>query len=261
MTRALTLCSVCLVVSCSSQRRTPREPGPGEPTLTLLTYNVNFGLEGDEPTLDAIREGDAEGVVLQETTPGWERAIRSELGESYEHMLFRHSPGAGGLAILSRHPVREASYQPSPAGWFPSWRLIVESSFGPLQILAVHLRPPVSDSGSVVSGYFSTQDVRAEEIAAYLEGLDPEIPTVIAGDLNERDGEAIELLRSHGFRTALPAFHGRRATWEWHTSVGPVRAQLDHVLYDDRLQPLDARVLTAGRSDHFPVLVLLAPAS
>lgn len=38
-------------------------------------------------------------------------------------------------------------------------------------------------------------------------------------------------------------------------------SQLDHVLYDSRLVPLDARVLQTGRSDHLPVLVLLTLAS
>ena len=261
MHRLSAACLACLAMSCSSPRRVPREPAASEPTLALLTYNVNYGLAGDQATLAAIEDVDAEVVVLQETTPEWERVIRSQLADRYEHMLFRHSGGAGGLAILSRHPLRKEGYLPSPSSWFPAWRLIVESNFGPVQLLAVHLRPPVSDSGSVVSGYFSTQDIRAQEIDAYLQELDPELPTVIAGDLNERNGEAIELLNSSGYRSALPEFQGRAPTWRWNTSVGTIRSQLDHVLYDSRLVPLDARVLQTGRSDHLPVLVLLTPAS
>jgi endonuclease/exonuclease/phosphatase (EEP) superfamily protein YafD len=260
MTRWIALTTASLLAGCSSPRREPRAPEPREQTLTLLTYNVNYGLEGDESTIEAIREADAEVVLLQETTPGWERALRRELAELYPHMMFRHSGGAGGLAILSRHPVEELDYIPAPSGWFPAWRLLLQGPFGPVQLLAVHLHPPVSESGSVVSGYFSAGDVRRRELETYLESLDPDLPTLIAGDLNERDGEALELLRAQGFRSALPEFQGNVPTWRWQTSVGTIRTQLDHVLYDSRLQPLDAQVLTRGRSDHLPVLVTLSPA-
>ena len=67
------------------------------------------------------------------------------------------------------------------------------------------------------------------------------------------------MLRERGFRSALPEFHGSTPTWRWYTSGVTVRAQLDHVAYDSRLVPLDARVIQAGRSDHLPVLVVLAP--
>ncbi len=258
MTRFASLMTVALIsASCGAGSRDPIEPEPNEPVLRVLTYNVNYGLAGDAETMAAIRDAGADVVILQETTPSWEVAIRETLSEDYPVMAFRHSRGAGGLAILSRFPLDEGELIDAPSGWFPAWRLVVEGPLGPVQLLAVHLRPPVSDRGSVVSGYFTTRPVRDEEITAYLGHLDPELPTIIAGDLNERNGRAIERLREAGFESALPAFQGSQHTWHWQTRVGQVTSQLDHVVHDNRLEPLNAEVLRTGRSDHYPVFVIL----
>jgi endonuclease/exonuclease/phosphatase (EEP) superfamily protein YafD len=260
MTRVPAIAMLTLLTGCTGAARAPREPAPDQPVLRVLTYNVNYGLAGDEATIDAIRAADADVVVLQETTPGWEERLREALSGRFPHMLFRHSSGAGGLAVLSRFPLHDLDYETldDPASWFPAWRLVVDGPLGPVQVLAVHLRPPFSDSGSVLSGYLATRPVREREIEGHLELLDPALPTIVAGDFNERDGRALALLRARGFRSALPEFHGRARTWRWRTSVGEVSSQLDHVAYDARLEPLDARVLQAGSSDHLPVLVVLA---
>ncbi|HEY3357079.1 MAG TPA: endonuclease/exonuclease/phosphatase family protein [Polyangia bacterium] len=253
------LLGLTLVAACARPTRTPATPPPGTPVLTVMTYNVNFGLAGDDSCIAAIRAAGPDLVLLQETTPAWEDALRRELGGTYPFAAFRHAGGAGGLGVLSRHPFDERAYLPSPAGWFPAWLLVVRTPLGPLQVLNVHLRPPVSDGGSVVSGYFSTRPVRQAEIAAYADRLDPGLPTLVAGDFNEsRTGRAVGLLATRGLRSALPDFAPGAQTWRWPTSVGTVRSQLDHIVHDARLVPLDARVVDAGSSDHLPVVARFA---
>lgn len=258
-TRGITaIMAIVLGASCGTQEPTPNEPQPSGPTLRVLTYNVNYGLAGDVETLAAIEDAEADIVVLQETTPAWESAIRdfAPLSVRYPHMHFHHSRGAGGMAVLARFPLHEQEIIEAPSEWFPAWRLVVDSAVGRVQLLVVHLHPPVSDSGSVVSGYFTTPTVREREIVEYLEHLDPTLPTIVAGDFNERDGRAIEALRARGFRSAVTELHGRRTTWRWQTSLGEIRAQLDHVAHDERLVPRSAEVIEAGRSDHLPVIVV-----
>jgi endonuclease/exonuclease/phosphatase family metal-dependent hydrolase len=227
-----------------------------------MTYNVNFGLAGDDETIAAIVEGEADLVLLQETTPEWEDALRLELSGAYPHMSFHHSGGAGGLAVLSRFAFEERELVDSPSGWFPALVVDVDSPLGPLQVLEVHLRPPVSDSGSVVSGYFSTPAVRLDEIEAFDGHLAAGVPTIVAGDFNEReDGKAVSFLAGQGLASVLPEYHPHVKTWRWTTSVGEIEARLDHILYSPELRPYDARVVEAGRSDHLPVVAVfgLAP--
>ena len=249
------LLNLLLLTNCAGEKRQPRVPEPGKPALTVLTYNVNYGLAGDPPAVEAIRHADADVVFLQETTAEWEDALRSTLAARYPNMAFRHCCGAGGLAVLSKVPFEATEpIPPTEGGWFPAWRVILQSSIGAIQVLNVHLRPAVSESGSVVSGYFSTPPLRRAQIENYYAHLDPSLPTLVVGDFNEGDGgKAITYLESKGFRSALPEFDGNQDTWHWPTSIGTVHAQLDHIVYDDQLEPLEVRVLEEGRSDHFPV--------
>lgn len=223
--------------------------------MTVLTYNVNYGLAGDPPTTEAIRSANADMAFLQETTEAWEQHLRAELSSVYPHMAFKHCCGAGGLAVLSKRPIQPAEViEPTEGGWFPAWRVVVDTELGPIQVLNVHLRPMLSDSGSVVSGYFTTPPLREAQIERYHAYLNPNMPTLVVGDFNEGSGgRAIAYLADRGFRTALPEFGGSQKTWHWPTSVGTVSAQLDHIVYDEQLEPMDVRVVPMGRSDHLPV--------
>ena len=129
---------------CSTPPRTAELPTPGQPSLSIATFNVNFGLDGDPDTVAAIPDADI--VLLQETTEAWEHALETD---PHPYRAFRHCCLAGGLAILSRFPFREAAYvDPPEGGWFPGWVLVAETPLGRLQLLDVHLRPPRSESGS-----------------------------------------------------------------------------------------------------------------
>jgi endonuclease/exonuclease/phosphatase (EEP) superfamily protein YafD len=244
-----------LASAACAPAKAPRPPERGEPTLSVLSYNLNYGMAGDPVTLEVIRNAHADVVLLQETSPDWEAALRRELTETYPHMSFRHCCLAGGLGVLSKSEFSEHEYVAAPAAWFPAWRLQVRTRLGLVQVLNVHLRPQISDSGSVVSGYFTTPPVREREMQAYYGTLDRTLPTLVAGDFNENEsGRAVTYLRERGFRSALPEFRPGADTWRWQTVVGEVNAQLDHIVYDDTFEPLNATVIEAGRSDHYPVL-------
>jgi endonuclease/exonuclease/phosphatase (EEP) superfamily protein YafD len=230
------------------------------PTIRVMTYNVNYGLAGDDETLAAIRRGGADVVLLQETNAAWERVLRGALARDYLHMDFRHCCTAGGLAVLSRHPFTDGGYLPARSGWFPAWRVIVRAPVGELQLLNVHLRPQIGDDGSVVSGVLSTPPVRVQEMVGFYPELQPALPTIVAGDFNEsRSGGAVAFLEERGFRNALPQMDGPQSTWRWPTSLGEIRLQLDHLVYR-RLRLVHGEVVEAGRSDHLPVVGVFAPA-
>ncbi|MEZ4219923.1 MAG: endonuclease/exonuclease/phosphatase family protein [Polyangiaceae bacterium] len=249
-------------VGCAENVREPRTPAPGQASVKILTYNVNYGLAGDDATLQAILEPDADVVLLQETTSAWESAVRPR-ATAYSHVQFREGPGAGGMGVLSKYPLREQEWiEPPEGGWFPAWRMVVQSPIGDLQVLSVHLRPQLSERGSVVSGYFTTPPVREAEIAKYFQALDPSLPTLIAGDFNEgRQGLALAHLQRRGFRSRLSEFEKDADTWRWQTSVGTVESELDHVVTDDRLDVLDVRVLSRGNSDHLPLVAIVTKAA
>ncbi len=241
--------------------RQPSPPGP-RPSLRLMTYNVNFGIAGDGPTLAAIDAGRADVVLLQEISKSWEEALHTRFDGAYPHAVFFPRGGAGGIGVMSRLPIRAQQLIPREEddGWFPALRLVLESPLGPLQVLVVHLRPPVSDGGSFVAGHFTAPAIHEREIARFCQTLDRELPTVVAGDFNEEeDGRAIAYLARGAcanwkMTSALPEFAPDRPTWRWPTTFHTFERRLDHIVYDGRLEPLSVEVLDAGRSDHFPVV-------
>jgi endonuclease/exonuclease/phosphatase (EEP) superfamily protein YafD len=246
---------------CASHAVRPAvAPRTDQPHVSVITFNVNYALAEDEPTINAVAGAgaDADVIFLQETTPAWEAALRPRLSASHPHIEFRHHDGAGGLAVLSRLPVKQFEYLPA-VDWFPAARVVLDTGFGPLQVLSVHLRPPISDRGSVVSGYFGTPPVRKWEFETFAAALDPDIPTLVVGDFNENDGgRALHWLRGRGMRSALPQFQPYARTWRWQTSLVTLHGRYDHIVYDPRLEPLSVHVSRTGRSDHLPVVGVFA---
>ena len=174
-------------------------------------------------------------------------------------MVFKHRGGAGGMAVLSRLPLVETEFLPPTGdGWFPAARVVVQTAFGRLQALSVHLHPPVSEGGSFISGHFTTPAVRAGEIETFFARLEPALPTLIAGDFNEEeDGNVMKFLTGKGMLSALQRFAPDQPTWRWDTAVGTLHRQLDHVVYDRRLEVVSAEIRVAGRSDHLPVIAVV----
>ena len=235
---------------------------PATPRVSVMTFNVNFGLAGDAATVAAGAQHDADVIFLQETTPQWEQVLQSQFGTTYPHIEFKHAAGgAGGLGVMSKLPIERIDYLPA-TDWFPAARVVLDSPVGRLQVLNVHLRPAISNSGSAVSGYLTTPPVREQEISTFAAALDKALPTLILGDFNENErGRAVRWLAANGYTSALPQFAPKAQTWRWRTSYLSLNGRYDHLCYDSRLTPLRVEVRNAGRSDHLPVVGVFALAT
>ena len=250
---ALALSAAALACSSCAPRRKPVEPVG--PSFKVMTYNINWGGYRADLSVKAILDSGADIVCLQETTPGWEGYLKSLLAARYPHALFRHGRGAGGMAVFSRWPVRDVARATPPAGWFFGWVLLAETPAGEVQLLSVHLKPSLSDTGGVsLSAYFSSSGRRLKEVQ-FLHGLLARgKPTLVMGDFNEDDGgDAVEWLVAQGFTDALREFDPKSTTWRWPTLLWTFTDRFDHLLYSPELFCCRAAVVKAGASDHFPV--------
>lgn len=242
---------VALVVTLSAS------PALAGETLRIATYNVNFGLAGDPLTLQAIADTEADIIALQETNAEWQRAIEDELSDTFPHRVFHHCCRAGGLALLSRFPVTIDKTVAGLEGWFPAWHATVNAPDGPIRLVVLHLRPPVSNTGNLFTGYFLASAIHTAELEAFVGDLELDaMPTVVLGDLNESPtGAAITALEHRGMTNALPRFDPDAVTWRWNTKLGEIVNTLDHVLVSSHFEVEGAEVLEIGRSDHLPVVV------
>jgi endonuclease/exonuclease/phosphatase family metal-dependent hydrolase len=249
---------VTAAAACGSDHPRPLPPTqPAAGQIRVMSYNVNFGIAGDPPSIAALAGANPDIVVLQETNDVWEQALIDALGARFPHRRFRAPPGwpASGFGILSRFPIVRLDELPAIAGPFIAWRIVLDTPLGRIQILNLHLRPPMSDGGSWVVGYWSTREVRLQELQYHLESLDKALPTLIAGDFNEEgDGLAMRHLTDRGFADAIATHRGDDPTWSWPVSSGlTLRFQLDHLLHDVHFVAVAAAIVEGGRSDHKPI--------
>src|SRR5437773_1751707 len=104
---------------------------------------------------------------------------------SMQRAWFALLVGCTSTAPVAITSIASVGVVPRQGGPFFALRIVVATPIGAVQILDVHLRPPMSDGGSWVAGFFTTREVREREMAYHVEKLDPKLPTVIAGDFNE----------------------------------------------------------------------------
>ena len=243
---------------------TVRPPAPPVgPHFSVMSYNVNWGMPRADLAVGAITAADPDVVCLQETTPDWQRVLTATLGRRYPHVAFRHYGGAGGLAVLSKLPFQTRAYVPPQAGWFPAWVVTVRTPLGSVQLCSLHLRPPLSDRGSVSAAayFFDTRAIRRREVQAAWEHLDPAVPAVVLGDFNEPDdGRAVTWLMDKGFTDAVAQFDTQSDTWRWRWGLITLRNRYDHILHSRGLRAASACVIQQGASDHYPVMAVIEAA-
>lgn len=260
VTRALALVALVSVLSgCTTlEVLAPREPTPGVPHLTVMTFNVHRDEAADAGTVSAIGEPDADIVCLQEITPAWERAVRARYATQYPYMVIAPQTDAGGLAVLSRFPLEDHGILRFQADWHPAMRVVAQTPAGRVQLVHVHLRSMFEGRSNPLASFVKRSGDHVSEIRTYMEKAEPGIPTVVAGDFNENHtGKAVRWLEARGFQNALRLYRPRQHTWRGRTITRPVKMTIDHVLFDESFEPLDAWVARRGASDHYPVLAHL----
>ena len=233
---------------------------PDEPSLAVVTYNVNWGFSGAERVIDFIAKSNADVVCLQETHSRWESVLRRRLGSQYPYCVFKEWSGAGGIAIMSKYKLRNVELIKPVEGWFPALTADAETPIGSVKFLNVHLRPPLSERGSAtVSALYEVPKIHVKEIKYFMEQVETCGPIIIVGDFNESDnGRAIWGLIDDGFTDALSIYDKHSKTWNWELSYGvALRERYDHIIFSKELKCTGAKVVKVGASDHEPVLVVL----
>jgi vancomycin resistance protein VanJ len=255
---ALALCSA---LGCGSPPLEKHDPTPGAFHFTVETFNVEAGKEHDDATVAAVGAADADIVCLQEAGAGWPDALRAAYAKKYRYQIFMPDPDGhptGALAILSRYPVTDLGVMTGTGDhdwhWHPAWRVQVELPGRTMDMLLVHLRSMFNGRSNAVTSYLHTGRDHLTALNEY-RAQSPKPVALVVGDFNEEgNGDAVKSLEDDGFQDALPLFRPGQFTWRHPSLANQLNAALDHILFDDSLEPLNARVLVKGHSDHIPVV-------
>ena len=261
-------------------------------SIHVATFNVNchFQRPACHQVADCIVNCGAEVVCLQESNEHWESFLSShpDIPSLYPYIEFHnHRNIWGGFAILSKFPLdsirvlKETHRYWYPAGIVtirvPSTLSNTTTKKRLVQLLIVHLRAPVIVSpekpfwwgghANWIGGYFSkqVQKERMNEIVTFISALQPDIPTIILGDFNERrtTSPCLQYLTNLGYvNTSKSSMDGRfsccpcrrKNTWSFeHGGIPLLGFDYDHIVYSKtHLEPIDgvAYIHKDGGSDH-----------
>lgn len=262
---AMTAVALAVAAGCDhrdDERKSSSSPGAHRDTaagLRVLTYNVYVANRDVPGTVARIAAADADVVLLQEVTPGFEAVVREQLGDRYPHMAFHLSRIGNGPGVLSRVPWSSPAYVASTRGLNGWWRGRFEVGGRSLVLVDVHLHPTlVAGLGPIAAGreYQAAERARQAQVDELTAGLDADVPTALVGDFNAfGTSPTLARLGALGWSDGLAGSPVADTPTFQYQGLG---FQIDHVLIPRQLVCRDAAVLDGGTSDHDAVVVTLA---
>lgn len=224
---------------------------PGSPDrLRILMANVLFENERYDELRALIRAEKPDVVGLVEYTPAWRAALADERND-YPYRV-EYPAQASGLALWFRKAPRRID----PPEWLvPGRHPLIHAAFDfagrERHLWVVHPCSPMSrERREAGNPELDAMAVRVRETGG---------SRVVIGDMNSTDGSAHfrDFLRVSGLRDSRLGF-GRQGSWP---SDWPYRISIDHAFLSDDLAVVDRRLGFLSGSDHFALIVDLAPAA
>jgi len=235
-----------------------------EKTLTVATYNVNWGNPEPSKTVSVIRALRADVVALQETNRASQRWLTKHLKKTFPHAAFTKNDrgGAGGFGFVSKHELADVRFTPPTAGWFGSYSCRVRVNDATVRIVSVHLMPVLPKPGATVMGVLSmltaTEGTRKKEISALVGAHPPAEPTIVLGDFNSVSTQGAPThMRTLGFLDSYAQAHkvpDTDPTWRWVYRGVPLAFRIDYVFHSPHFETTRCRIVREGPSDHYPVV-------
>lgn len=206
----------------------------------VMTVNLEYG-QADMAQVEAAVDGlGVDVLVLTETTSATQEALDQGALATLPHRSGTVREDAGGTLILTADPHTEIELRFAAA--FDHVAVEIDSGGFTWRVLGSHIYPPEM---------WDAQQWRADlrSVERWLDAQAPEVPLVVAGDLNASQGHP-------GFRSAFEGFDSAHqrvgAGWvrTWPTASWiPRFIQLDHILVRG-LSPVDAGTAQIDNTDH-----------
>lgn len=226
---------------------------PDGPTLRVLSANLFTGHGDERAVLGLVRRLHVDVLAVQELSDGDAAALDAAgIAGDLPYRAWYPQDGAGGSAIFSRFPLREASLR---VDGFPQARAIATvPGAPPVEMESVHPNAPV-ERGSMPLWHHDL----AKEPKATVDGP----VRILIGDFNSTlDHVTLRRLIDSGYRDAAEvAGTGLRSTWPADGRLMP-GVTLDRVLADRRVGVRAARPYRIPGTDHraFYADLVLPPA-
>ena len=229
--------------------------------VRIVSLNLLASNSRRNPTLDSLREGDADIIALQEFSPRWSRRLQA-LAERYPYSF----PARGGRynsnVIFSRYPIVEAALLDPPDSRLTRRhrpiRAVLDIEGRELVVYVVH--PPTPRSRE----QWRQRNAELMWLASLSRSLDGQRTRLMAGDFNTPPWSFLfgDLTAASGLGDAsggglrMPTRQPRLLT----PYLAWLGAPVDHVLVSPDIMVTNYFVGANTYSDHLPVVAdLLLP--
>jgi endonuclease/exonuclease/phosphatase family metal-dependent hydrolase len=253
--------TIALIIAATAIAVAPPSPAARPISLRVATYNVNWGNADLKELATAIQRADADVVCLQETTAASEELLRETFKAGYPHIRFQGHEGrfaAERFGFLSRLPLRNVRFVPPQHGLFGTYCADLDVRGQALRIVNVHLSPLLVRRGAGLRDAYAAlrnmEQTHTDEARRILEGIDPDMPTIIAGDFNSLSTlQAPLLLKGAGFTDSFAAVTTKpdaHPTWRWRLRSGTWDLRIDYVFHSAHFTTKRSEVFESDASDH-----------
>jgi len=213
-------------------------------TLRAMLLNVNTRRGDPERVKQVIQEVDPDFVVLEEISSQWVNELQW-LATSHPHSCLRPREDNFGIGLFSKLPLAEADIVYIGEAAVPSIIARVDTSDGPLIVIATHPLPP---GGADYSRW------RDDQLDKLPDHVPSSLPVLLLGDLNVTpwNHHFRRLLKRTGLRDSSQG-RGVQPTWPSHNLL--LAIPIDHCLYSQDISIVRKQVGDDVGSDHYPVIV------
>jgi endonuclease/exonuclease/phosphatase (EEP) superfamily protein YafD len=215
-------------------------------TLSIAVANVHLDNSDAAPLAAWLAREQPDIVVVLEVSAGYALGLAELRGYPHRHIVPRDDPF--GIAVLSRHPLRESLARRDAMG-IPHLETRIDFQGREVALLAAHPMPPIA------AAHHAERNRKLAGWAADLArgGL----PGLVAGDLNATPWSmAFNGLGAAGLHRATSLVP------TWPAALGGLMGiPIDHVLATSQWRLVAAHRGPNLGSDHTPVLVRVAIAA
>lgn len=227
--------------------------------LTLLTYNLIFKNKQPDVILNQIKETNPDILVVQELTPQWAHLLSKSLEHTNPYKTIYISKGTHGMGVYSKYKLS-------------SYTLLLNESTKPfaqivnvrvnnkkIQLINTHTASPAAavehpgDFFSLFRTNYTQREHQFEKIEHTLKNNAEDV-YVLIGDLNTTPYEPVyRNLRNNWVDIFNETGKGNGATFPNTGKASPF-LRLDYILIRGAVNPVSAKVLSGGSSDHLGLL-------
>ena len=222
-----------------------------ESTISLLVANVLMSNRRIDRLLHMVSEYRPDVVLLLEPNGWWEEKMRALEEDGYAHTVKEPRDNKYGMLLYSRLSLVDPEIKHLLRDGIPSMHMRIRLRSGEsVWLHGVHPEPPSPAEAD------SSLPRDAELLIVGRDVKDRDIPTIVAGDLNDVAWSYTTRLFQKT-STLLDPRRGRGMFNTFHAKIPLMRWPLDHVFHSDHFLLGDLQRLPGFGSDHFPVYVSL----